>query len=124
VDDNRDFANSLSMLVRLWGYECRAAYDGAVGLQAACDFRPDCLLLDIAMPGLDGYMLAREVRAQPGLDRAKLVAITAYSDETHDYSSQAAGFDYNFVKPPDLLEIKRLLDRLNEMVERTGNGAG
>jgi CheY-like chemotaxis protein len=113
----------LSMLVRMWGYECRAAYDGAAGLKAACDFRPDCLLLDIAMPGLDGYMLAREVRAQPGLDRAKLIALTAYSDETHVRLSQVAGFDYNFVKPPDLPAIRRLIDTLDEMVRLTGDSA-
>ncbi len=110
VDDNRDLVDSLAMLVRLWGYECRAAYDGAAGLQAACDYQPDCLLLDVAMPGLDGYMLAREVRAQPGLDRAKLIALTAYSDETHAHLSQEAGFNYHFVKPPDIPKIKRLMD--------------
>ena len=120
VDDNRDVADSLCMLLRLWGYECRAAYDGAAGLQAACDYQPDCLLLDIAMPGLDGYMLAREVRAQPALNRAKLIALTAYSDETHVHLSQEAGFDYHFVKPPNLLEIKRLMDNLDEMVQLAG----
>ncbi len=105
------------MLLSLWGYECRAAHDGAAGLQAACDFRPDCLLLDIDMPGLDGYMLAREVRAQPGLDRAKLIARTAYSDQTHIHLSQEAGFDYRFVKPPGIPKIRRLIDTLDEIVE-------
>jgi CheY-like chemotaxis protein len=114
VDDNKDLADNLCMLVRLWGFECRAAYEGAAGLQAACDFQPDCLLLDIAMPGLDGYMLAREVRARPGLDRAKLIALTAYSDETHVRFSQEAGFDHHFVKPPDIPKIKRVMDSLNE----------
>ena len=122
VDDNRDLADNLCMLVRLWGHECRAAYDGAAGLRAACDFRPDCLLLDIAMPGLDGYMLARELRAQPALNRAKLIALTAYSDETHVHFSQEAGFDHHFVKPPDIPKIKRLMDALDEMVRLTANG--
>src|SRR5262245_35005774 len=93
VDDNRDAADSLCLLLRLWGYDCRVAYDGAAGLRAACDYQPDCWLLDIAMPGLDGYTLARRVRAQPSLVRAKLVALTAYSDETHVRRSQEAGFD-------------------------------
>ena len=116
VDDNRDAADSLCMLLRLWGYECRAAYDGAAGLQAACDYQPDCLLLDIAMPGLDGYTLARRVRAQPSLVRAKLIALTAYSDETHVRRSQEAGFDLHFVKPTDPLDMKRLMDKLSKVV--------
>src|SRR5271165_3786037 len=104
------------MLLRLWGYDCWAAYDGAAGLQAACDYRPDCLLLDIAMPGLDGYTLARKVRAQPGLDRAKLVALTAYSDETHVRRSQEAGFDLHLIKPTEPMEIRRLMDTLSKVV--------
>ena len=116
VDDNRDAADSLCMLLRHWGYDCRAAYDGAAGLQAACDYRPDFLLLDIAMPGLDGYTLARTVRSQPGLVRAKLVALTAYSDEAYVRRSQEAGFDLHLVKPTDPLDMKRLMDKLSKVV--------
>ena len=82
VDDNRDAADSLCMILRLWGYDCKAAYDGAGGLQAACEHRPDYLFIDLAMPEMDGYTLARRVRTQPGLDRAKLVALTAFAEET------------------------------------------
>ena len=120
VDDNRDAADSLCMLLRLWGYDCRVAYDGAAGLQAACDYRPDCLLIDLAMPGLDGYTLARRVRAQPGLDDAKLVALTAFSDETHVRRSQEAGFHFHLVKPTEPLEIKRIMNMLNELVRLAG----
>jgi two-component system, OmpR family, response regulator len=116
VDDNRDAAHSLCMLLRLWGYTCRATYDGKAGLKAASEDRPDCLLLDIAMPGLDGYTVARRVRAQPCLDNARLVAITAFSDQTHVHLSQEAGFDYHLVKPTDPLEIKRLMDKLSKVV--------
>lgn len=116
MDDNTDAADSLCMLLRLWGYDCQVAYDGATGLQAACDYLPDCLLLDIAMPGLDGYTLARTVRSQPGLARAKLVALTAYSDETHVRRSQESGFDLLLIKPTEPLEIKRLMDRLSKML--------
>jgi CheY-like chemotaxis protein len=120
VDDNKDAADSLCMLLRMWGYDCRVAYDGVAGLHAACQYRPDCLLLDIAMPGIDGYTLAREVRAQPGLERAKLVALTAYSDETHIRRSRDAGFDLLLVKPTEPLEIERLLDMLSKLVHLAG----
>jgi two-component system, OmpR family, response regulator len=120
VDDNRDAADSLCRLLRLWGYDCRVAYDGAAGLRAACDYQPDCLVLDIGMPGMDGYTLARRVRAQPGLDRAKLIALTAYSDEAHVRFSQEAGFDFHFVKPTKPVEIKRLMNMLNELVRLAG----
>jgi CheY-like chemotaxis protein len=113
VDDNRDAADSLCMLLRLWGYSCSATYDGKAGLKAASEHRPDCLLLDIAMPGMDGYTLARRLRAQPCLDNARLIALTAFSDETHVRRSQEAGFDFRLVKPTDPLEIKSLMDKLS-----------
>jgi CheY-like chemotaxis protein len=119
VDDNRDAADSLCMLLRLWGYDCRVAYDGAAGLRAAYDYQPDCLLLDIAMPGLDGYTLARRVRAQPGLERAKLIALTAYSDEEYVRCSREAGFDLHLVKPTAPFEIKRLMDMLRRLEPET-----
>ena len=120
VDDNRAAADSLCRLLRLWGYDCRAAYDGEAGLRAASDYRPDCMFLDIAMPGLDGYTLARTVRAQPGMERAKLIALTAYSDEEYVRCSCEAGFDLHLVKPTDPLEIKRQMDMLSKVVELAG----
>ena len=75
------------------------------------------------MPGLDGYELARTLRTQPGLGRAKLVALTFHSDETHVRSSREAGFDFHFVKPMEPMQIKmlrRLMDTLNELVQIAG----
>jgi DNA-binding response OmpR family regulator len=108
------------MLLSLWGYDCRVAYDGVAGLRAARDYQPECLLLDLAMPGLDGFRLARAVRAQPGLERAKLVALTAFSDEAYVRCSREAGFDLHLVKPTDPLEIKRQMDMLSKVVELAG----
>jgi CheY-like chemotaxis protein len=116
VDDNRAAADSLGMLLRLWGYDCRVAYDGTSGLEAARAYRPDCLLLDIGMPGMDGYSLARRVRQQPELAEAKLIAVTAFSDAAHLRRAREAGFDHHFVKPADPLELGRLLDMLNEVI--------
>jgi CheY-like chemotaxis protein len=77
VDDNRDAADSLALLLRLWGYDSRVSYDGVHALQRAHDFHPDCLLLDINMPGMDGYTVARRLRQEPELGSVKLVALTA-----------------------------------------------
>ena len=120
VDDNRAAADSLCRLLRLWGYDCRAAYDGAAGLRAASAYRPDCMFLDIAMPGIDGYTLARTVRAQPGLSRVKLIALSAFSDETHVRRSRESGFDLHLIKPTAPLEIKRVMDILSKVVQLAG----
>ena len=77
--DNRDAADTVRVLVNRWGYDCLVAYDGFAGLKAAREYRPDCMLLDIGLPGLDGYALVRRVKALPGLGQVKLIAITAYA---------------------------------------------
>jgi CheY-like chemotaxis protein len=117
VDDNTDAADSLCMLLRLWGYDARAAYDGTAGLDAASALLPDCLFLDIGLPGIDGYDLARRLRALPALRQAKLVALSAYADRER---SLAAGFDYHFVKPADPGEVEALLKMLSELLKIAG----
>jgi two-component system OmpR family response regulator len=114
VDDNEDAADSLCALLRLWGHESRAAYDGNTGLEVASAMLPDCLFLDIGLPGMDGYALARRLREHPALKEAKLVALSAYSDRER---SRAAGFDYHFVKPADPPELEALLKMLNEVLK-------
>lgn len=122
VDDNYDAADTLATLVALWGHTPTVAYDGRAGLQAACEFRPDCLLLDIAMPGYDGYALAALIRQQAELKGAKLVAVSAYSHADHVRRTEEAGFDYRLTKPADPAELKRLLDMIEhilQLAERT-----
>jgi two-component system OmpR family response regulator len=116
VDDNQDAADSLCLLLDLWGYGYRVAYDGASGLDLARTYRPECLLLDIDMPRMDGYTLAQRLRQEPGLEQAKLVALTAYSDRLHTRRAQEAGFDFHLVKPADLSELERILKMLNEVI--------
>ncbi len=115
VDDNRDAANSLAVLIRMWGYDYRVAYDGLAGWEVAQTYQPDCLVLDIGLPRMDGYALARLIRQHPGLQGAKLVALTAYSDSAHAQRAQEAGFDYRLTKPADPAEIERLLTMLHEV---------
>jgi CheY-like chemotaxis protein len=122
VDDNEDHADSLAALVELWGHTPAVAYDGEAGLRAARDWRPDCLILDINMPRLDGYALAQEVRREPGLERAKLVAVSAYSHADHARRSDEAGFDYRLVKPaaPGELEgILAMIEQILKLAEKT-----
>lgn len=115
VDDNQDAADTFSWLLERWGYDVRVAYDGESGLDAAVAHRPHCLFMDIGMPRMTGYELARRVREQPGLDRAKLIALTAYSDEAHVRRAREAGFDYHVVKPADPADIERLLNMLKDV---------
>ena len=81
VDDNQDAAESLAMLLRMAGHEVRTAYDGLVGLEAAKEFQPEVILLDIGLPRVSGYEVARELRKQVGLKKALLVAVTGYGQE-------------------------------------------
>jgi len=120
VDDNRDAADSLGTLLNLWGYDYRVAYDGTAGWEIACAYRPNCFLLDIRMPGLDGYTLAGRVRQHPELKEAKLVALSAYSDEAHVRRAVEAGFDYRLVKTADPTEVERLLNMLNDIMQLAG----
>src|SRR5438874_6693609 len=117
VDDNRDAANSLTRLLRVRGYEVRTAYDGPTALSEAMDFQPACVFLDIGLPGIDGYDVARQLRQHPELQTAKLVALTAYSLEEHGRRVQSAGFDHHLVKPADPAEIERILEMLNQVMK-------
>jgi PAS domain S-box-containing protein len=109
VDDNVDAAESLAMLLRLWGHEVTVAHDGPAAVQAAAGQCPEVALLDIGLPGMDGYELARQLRAQPALDQTVLVALTGWGQEEDRRRSQEAGFNYHLVKPVDLSALQELL---------------
>jgi two-component system, OmpR family, response regulator len=116
VDDNKDGADSLCLLLGLWGYDARTAYDGAEALQAASAFLPDCLFLDVGLPGIDGYHLAQRIRQEPALSGAKLVALSAYSGPEHSRRVCEAGFDYDFTKPADPEAVRGLLKMLDQVM--------
>jgi two-component system OmpR family response regulator len=127
IDDNRDAADSLAILLRFWGYEARAAYSGPEGLEAARAFRPSCILSDIGLPGMDGYHLAEALRQDESLSKTPLIALTAYAEPD---KAKKAGFDEHFVKPADLLALQDLLkkfvimdtrlEQAEEMVQKQG----
>lgn len=101
VDDNTDGAATLSMLLQLAGYHVRTASDGLSALSVAEAFRPAAILLDIGLPVLDGYEVARRIRANAALAGVLLIALTGYCQDTDRERSLEVGFDHYFVKPTD-----------------------
>lgn len=109
VDDNRDGADSLAMMLRLMGHEVRTAYEGQRGMAVAEEFRPDVILLDIGLPKLNGYEVCRRLRREPWGQRAVLIAVTGWGQEEDRRRSQEAGFDQHVVKPLDPDALMKLL---------------
>ena len=110
VEDNRDSADSLRLLLALYGYEVAVAYCGHVGVRAAERHRPDVVLCDIGLPGLDGYEVARKLRENPTTAQARLIAVTAYGRDEDRRRSHEAGFERHLVKPVDPDDLRRALD--------------
>jgi two-component system CheB/CheR fusion protein len=101
VDDNVDAAESIAMILRLTGYDVRCAYDGPSVLETARGYRPDVVVLDIGLPGMNGYEVAQQLRRQPGFERIPLVAVTGYGQEEDRRRCLEAGFDIHLTKPVD-----------------------
>jgi PAS domain S-box-containing protein len=114
VDDNVDGAESVAMLLRPAGHDVRTVYDGPSTLQAALDFRPNVVLLDIGLPGRNGYEVAKQLRRQAVLQGVVLVAVTGYGQETDRQRSQEAGFDHHLVKPADIGQVQQILATVAE----------
>jgi CheY-like chemotaxis protein/anti-sigma regulatory factor (Ser/Thr protein kinase) len=108
VDDNVDGAESLATLLKLLGHEVHVAHDGPAALRATADVRPEVVFLDIGLPGMDGYEVARRLR-RPGRTEALLVALTGYGQEEDRRRSREAGFDHHLVKPVDPAVLEELL---------------
>jgi CheY-like chemotaxis protein len=109
VDDCRDHTESLAMLLRLWGHEPLIAHDGFAALDLAGTQRPDVVLLDVGLPGMDGYEVARRLRRLPGLGRALLMTVSGYAQEADRERALAAGCADHLVKPVDLDRLRGLL---------------
>jgi CheY-like chemotaxis protein/anti-sigma regulatory factor (Ser/Thr protein kinase) len=109
VDDNRDSADTLAELARIWGFEADTAYDGLAALQRAREWEPAFVFLDIGMPGLNGYEVARRLREEGRFQNTTLVALTGYGQAGDIERSWAAGFNHHLVKPVDVDELEKLL---------------
>jgi CheY-like chemotaxis protein len=121
VDDNADAAHTLARLVRLLGHTTCVAYDGEEALRAVSQFTPDIALLDIGLPKLDGWELARRLRRQLS-NNPLLVAVTGYGTERDRELSRQAGFDHHFLKPIDFRVLADLLQTHAERLRSGGAG--
>ena len=109
VDDNMDAADMLVMMLQMSGHEVKAAYFGQTALEIAVEYQPDVVLLDIGLPDMDGYEVARHLRQQPQTKDVWLIAMTGYGQDSDRQRSQEAGFDHHLVKPVDPQKLKDLL---------------
>jgi PAS domain S-box-containing protein len=119
VDDNREHTDSLALFMRMQGHAVRTAYDAASALTWQVAFAPDAVLLDLGMPGVDGYEVCRRLRANDGGDALVVVAITGFGQVEDRKRSAEAGFDAHLVKPVDPIALLSLVDSLLRMKRRT-----
>ncbi|HVC93687.1 MAG TPA: response regulator, partial [Pirellulales bacterium] len=122
VDDNKDAASSLAMMLKIMGNEVRTAHDGLEGVETAAAFRPDMILMDIGMPKLNGYDACRRIREQPWAKNVVLVALTGWGQEEDRRRSSEAGFNVHLVKPVDLDALRKLLASREAPGLLRGNG--
>lgn len=113
VDDNKDAAESMSMLLEMWGYEVASAYDGPSALETAQQWQPEAVFLDIGLPGMDGYEVAERLRELPQVKHLVLIAITGYGQDDDRRRSQRAGIDHHLVKPVAPDALRSLIDSLH-----------
>jgi CheY-like chemotaxis protein len=114
VDDNKDAANSLAALLRLQGHEVRVAHDGSSGLEIAKAYRPEMIFLDIGMPEMDGYEVARRLRNDQDLKNIVLAALTGWGQQADRQRTTEAGFDHHLVKPADSKIVESLVADLHQ----------
>lgn len=120
VDDNRDGADALGLLAEELGHEVHVTYGGATALDVAQVFRPDLMLIDLAMPDMDGCSLVKRIHDLPEFAQTKLVAITGHADQGHKTFALKAGFDAVLFKPVALHEIKAVLAGVQPVLARAG----
>jgi len=113
VDDNEDAANTLAMILKMEGHEVDTAYSGTEALARLTEFEPAVVLLDIGLPGIDGFETARLIRARTRGRKVRLVAITGYGQEADRARTRDAGFTHHLVKPVDFADLKRVLATTN-----------
>lgn len=114
ADDNRDSANCLAAVLRADGHETRVVYNGVGAFEMAERFRPDLVFLDLGMPRMDGFQVAKKIRAQPWSKEIRLYALTGWGQDRHRQLSHEAGIDGHLVKPASRIDIMKILSQDDE----------
>jgi two-component system, OmpR family, response regulator len=109
VDDSVDAAQAMSMLLEALGHEVRTEYDGPRALASVDQFRPDVVVLDIGLPGMDGFEVARELRKRDATRHVLMLAMTGYGSDADRQDALAAGFDHHLTKPVSIDALEALL---------------
>jgi two-component system CheB/CheR fusion protein len=109
IEDNADAADSLREALQLGGHAVEVAYTGSEGIEKARAFAPEVVICDVGLPGMDGYEVARTIRADPQLSRVRLVAVTGYASSGDIARAMEAGFDAHLAKPPTMAAVERTL---------------
>ena len=109
IEDNTDGADTLRELLQFDGHEVEVAYSGPAGVEKARRFRPDIVLCDIGLPGMDGYQVATAIRADPEVGAVSLVALSGYACEEDVAKAKATGFNAHIAKPPSMESLQRVL---------------
>lgn len=110
VDDNRDSADTMTALLRAWGHEVRTLYDGQSVISIVAEYQPEVVLLDIGLPKINGYELARRLRQSGSLRRIVLVAFTGYGQDEDRQRVREAGFDHHLLKPLEPETLEKIID--------------
>ncbi|HVX12195.1 MAG TPA: response regulator [Pirellulales bacterium] len=114
VDDHQDTAESIAMLLRLWGHEVLWVLNAVAVLEQAAGFSPHLMLIDLAMPKVDGYDLVRQLRRAKQFVSTPMIAVTGFGDEAHRRKAFDAGFDEVLLKPYPPADLKRLIERASD----------
>lgn len=113
VDDNNDALQALARLVTLIGHEVRTAGDGAQAISIAAEFQPDLILMDLGMPGMDGYAAAKRIRAEAWGETMTIVALTGWGQDDDRRRTREAGFDHHLVKPVERTSLEALFNKVD-----------
>ena len=109
IDDNQDVTDSISMWFEMLGHQVEIASNGAQGLASAQSFHPDIILLDIGLPDMDGFQVARKLREQPAAQHTLIIALSGYIAHENNLGAETTSFDHYLMKPPKLNELRNLI---------------
>lgn len=120
VDDNPDAADVLGMLLRVLGHTVHIAHSGAAALEQIEVLHPDLIFLDLGMPDMDGYEVARRVREESRLAETRIIAVTGYADQRRRDLATEAGFDDYLIKPTNVADLQAVIERTRDMLVKSG----